>query len=97
MFLVTYRPGPSWLPGKPLSQQPLAEHFKYMVSLYAKGAMKFAGPFTDDTGGAGVLEAASKDEVEALVTGDPAVIAGVLAYEIHPWNLVPWDQYLKNR
>jgi uncharacterized protein YciI len=94
-FLVTYRPGPSWLAGKPVSQQPLGEHFKYMVSLYAQGAMKFAGPFADDTGGAGVLEATSKEEAESLIAADPAVTAGVMTYQIHPWNLVPWDKYVK--
>jgi hypothetical protein len=32
-FLVIYRPGPSWLVGKPISEQPLKEHGKYMLSL----------------------------------------------------------------
>lgn len=54
-FLVIYRPGRSWVQGKTVKEQPLPEHGKYMLSLYAKGSMKFAGPFTDDAGGAVVL------------------------------------------
>lgn len=33
-YLVVCRPGPAWLPGKPLSEQPLQEHGKYMLSLH---------------------------------------------------------------
>src|SRR5689334_5666433 len=47
-FLVIYRPGPAWLMGKPISEQPLKEHGKYMLSLFAKGSMKFAGPLSDN-------------------------------------------------
>jgi hypothetical protein len=36
-FLVIYRPGPAWLPNKPPSEQPLLEHGRYMLSLFAKG------------------------------------------------------------
>jgi hypothetical protein len=54
-FLVIYRPGPAWLVGKSVSEQPLKEHGKYMLSLYVKGSMKLAGPLTDNAGGAVVL------------------------------------------
>src|SRR5688572_30368617 len=36
-YLVVYRPGPSWLPGKPVTEQPLKEHGRYMIELYTKG------------------------------------------------------------
>ena len=94
-FLVIYRPGPSWLQGKTLSEQPLKEHGKYMLSLYAKGSLKFAGPFTDDAGGAVVLEVAGEDEARTIVAEDPAVKSGVFIHEIHPWALVQWDKYVK--
>jgi uncharacterized protein len=94
-FLVIYRPGPAWLPGKPVSQQPLTEHGKYMLSLFAKGSMKFAGPLTDDAGGAVVLNVADEAEAKAIVAADPAVKAGIFVYEMHPWGLVQWEKYLK--
>ena len=51
-----YRPGPAWLTGKSVMEQPLKEHGKYMLSLYIKGSMRLAGPLTDNAGGAVLLE-----------------------------------------
>ena len=94
-YLVIYRPGPGWLVGKPVSEQPLKEHGKYMLSLYMKGFMKLAGPLTDNTGGAVLLAVANESEAKALVTDDPAVKSGVFVYEMHPWKLQPWDEFAK--
>jgi uncharacterized protein YciI len=94
-FLVVYRPGPSWVTGKSLSEQPLKEHGNYMLSLYTKGSLKFAGPFGDDAGGAVVLEVSSEAEARAIVAADPAVKSGIFLHEMHPWTLVEWDKFLK--
>ena len=94
-YLVVYRPGPGWIAGKPVTQQPLGEHGKYLLGLYAKGTLKFAGPFLDDTGGAVVLEASDEAEAKALVAADPAVMANVFQSEIHPWRLVDWERFIK--
>ena len=96
-FLVIYRPGPAWLAGKPVWEQPLKEHAKYMLSLYVKGSMKLAGPLTDNAGGAVVLAVADESEAKAIVTEDPAVKAGIFVYEMHPWELKPWDEYAKKK
>lgn len=95
-YLVIYRPGPAWIPGKPLKEQPLKEHGKYMLSLYKSGILKFAGGFRDNAGGAAAFEAENEDEAKAIVAADPAVISKVFLYELHPWGLVDWEQYLKN-
>ena len=94
-FLVMYRPGPAWLAGKSVSEQPLKEHGKYMLSLYVKGSMKLAGPLADNAGGAVVLEVADQPEAQAIVAQDPAVKSGIFVYEMHPWELKPWDEYAK--
>jgi uncharacterized protein YciI len=94
-FLVIYRPGPAWPPGKSVSELPLKEHWDYMVSLYANGTMKLAGPLTDNTGGAVVLEVASEAEAKEIVTNDPAVKAGIFLHELHPWAPVLWDNHVK--
>lgn len=96
-FLVIYRPGSAWLPGKPLSEQGLAEHFQYMLDLYEQGKLKQAGPFTDDSGGAMILEAADAAAAQAVIDSDPAVKKNKMTPEIRPWRLVPWDQHLKKR
>ena len=94
-YLVVYRPGPAWLIGKSVTDQPLKEHGKYMLSLYIKGSMKLAGPLTDNAGGAVLLEVSDEAKAKAIVANDPAVKSGIFLYEMHPWKLVPWDQLAK--
>jgi uncharacterized protein len=93
-YLVVYRPGPAWLPGKPISEQPLKEHGRYMLSLYKKGTLKFAGPFGDNSGGAMAFEAADDDDAKAVIGADPAVASQVFVAELHPWNLMNWEKFL---
>lgn|GEM_PF-790452 len=94
-YLVIYRPGPAWLVGKSVLEQPLKEHGKYMLSLYTKGSMKLAGPLTDDAGGAVLLAVTDESEAKTIVTADPAVKSGIFVYEMHPWKLQPWDEFAK--
>lgn len=94
-YLVIYRPGPAWLTGKSVMEQPLKEHGKYMLSLYIKGSMRLAGPLTDDAGGAVLLAVSDEAEAKAMVANDPAVKSGIFVYEMHPWKLQPWDELAK--
>ena len=94
-YLVVYRPGPAWLTGKSVMEQPLKEHEKYMLSLYIKGSMRLAGPLTDNAGGAVLLEVSDEAEAKAIVANDPAVKSGIFVYEMHPWKLQPWEEFAK--
>ena len=94
-YLVIYRPGPAWLEGKSVFEQPLKEHGKYMLNLYIKGSMKLAGPLTDNAGGAVLLVVGQESEAKAIVAEDPAVKSGIFLYEMHPWKLQPWDEFAK--
>jgi uncharacterized protein len=94
-YLVVYRPGPAWLTGKSVMEQPLKEHGKYMLNLFIKGSMKLAGPLTDNAGGAVLLEVSDNAEAKAIVANDPAVKSGIFVYEMHPWKLQPWDEFAK--
>jgi uncharacterized protein YciI len=94
-YLVIYRPGPAWLVGKSVLEQPLKEHGKYMLSLYIKSSMKLAGPLIDDAGGAVLLAVADESEAKTIVAADPAVKSGIFVYEMHPWKLQPWDEFAK--
>ena len=90
-YLVVFRPGPQWLPGKPLSAQPLREHGAYMLDLYRRGVLKHAGGFMDDSGGAMVFEAADEPAARELIIKDPAVAAGVFVFQLQRWRLVDWE------
>ena len=62
-------------------------HMANITSLYNAGKLKVAGPFGDDGDWRGIFifDCATKEEVEKLLATDPAVVAGRLAYDIHPW------------
>lgn len=96
-FLVVYTPGPAWVEGTPVREQPLGRHGSYLLDMYAEGKLKFAGPFTDDAGGGVVLAVADMAEAEAIAQNDPAVQSGVFVYRIHPWELVDWAFHLDRR
>jgi uncharacterized protein len=89
-FLIIYRPGPKWLEGKPLSEQPLRDHGRYMLDLYRRGILHSAGGFGDDSGGAALLNASNLDEARGHAEADPAVVAQTFVFELHEWRLVPW-------
>jgi hypothetical protein len=42
-----------------------------------------------------VLDVANEAEATEIVKGDPAVQQRIFVYELHPWDLVPWEKYVK--
>jgi uncharacterized protein YciI len=64
-------------------------HRQYLASLKEKGQLAASGPFTDDSGALIVYEAASAEEAERLLRGDPFHQHGIfLRYVLRPWNPV---------
>jgi uncharacterized protein YciI len=68
-------------------------HLVHQFSLREEGKMRLFGPITDECDyiGIGVLTVPTREEAEALVQRDPGVLAGRLAFEIHPWFTTPGD------
>ena len=62
-------------------------HMANIKRLYNDGKLKVAGPFGDEGKWIGlfIFDCETKEEVEKLVKTDPAIAAGRLNYEIHPW------------
>ena len=62
-------------------------HMSNMQKLADMGKLIVAGPFGDrgDWRGIFIMDVKTKEEAEELVKADPAVVAGRLRYEIHPW------------
>jgi uncharacterized protein YciI len=90
-YLCVYKPGPRWLQGKPLSEQPLREHGRYMLDLYKRGVMRLAGRFADGSGGAMLFGASDDAAARAIVDADPAVVAQTFTYELRQWAFVDWE------
>jgi len=65
----------------------LHQHLRNIVALLNSGKAIIAGPFADDADLAGIfiLRAKSGEEAKAWVDADPAVKAGLLTPEMHPW------------
>ena len=64
-----------------------AGHMANIQKLAAAKKLKVAGPFLDDGDlrGIFILDVATPEEAKRLTDADPAVQAGRLIMEIHPW------------
>jgi uncharacterized protein len=64
-------------------------HRQYLASLREHGQLAASGPFTDDSGALIIYEAATREDAEKLLQGDPFYENGIfLHYVLRPWNPV---------
>ncbi len=63
------------------------QHLAYLNSMAESGLLNVAGPFLDKGDWRGILIFNTDDveKVHRMVADDPAVKAGRLIYEVHPW------------
>jgi uncharacterized protein YciI len=90
-YLALLTRGAKWTPEKtPATAELQKAHMANIVRLAEMKKLVVAGPFGDDgvLRGIFVFKVASLDEARALSETDPAVQAGRLAIDLHPW-LVP--------
>ena len=87
-YAAYYEPGPKWLQGKPLKDQPLKPHVDYLISLHEQGKLCMGGPLADGSGGLVIFIAENQEEVDALVLSDPAITDGILAVTVKKWSRV---------
>jgi uncharacterized protein YciI len=87
-YMIMLVKGPKWTPEtSPALEQLQKDHLDHLRSLWAAGKMVVAGPLTDGgtIRGLCVYKVGSIEEARALASDDPAVKAGRLAVEAHPW------------
>jgi uncharacterized protein YciI len=80
--------GPAWTPKTtPETEKIQNDHLANIQRLAAAGKLVLAGPFTDDgpLRGIFVFQGVTREEAEQLCASDPAVKAGRLRIELHPW------------
>jgi uncharacterized protein YciI len=90
-YLALLTRGVKWTPEKtPATEELQKAHMANIIRLAEMKKLVVAGPFGDNgqLRGIFVFKVASIDEARALTETDPAVQAGRLAIDIHPW-LVP--------
>ena len=86
-FFVLLKKGPNRNQDSVTAAQIQKGHMDNINRLAASGKLNVAGPFLDegDMRGIYVFDCSSEDSVKAMIEGDPAIKAGRLIYEIHPW------------
>ena len=90
-YLVLLTRGEKWRPEKtPATEELQKAHIANIVRLADLKKLVVAGPFGDNgqLRGIFVFKVASIEEARALTETDPAVKAGRLAFDLHPW-MVP--------
>jgi len=89
--MAIMKKGPKWATIKEDDRDSIQkQHLANVLSLLNSGKAIIAGPFRDDSDliGIFILRAASIEEAETWIDSDPAVKAGLMAPEMHPW----WSQ-----
>ena len=84
---LLYR-GPNWTPeSTPETQKIQDGHMANIQKMHAVGKLAVAGPFSDDGDlrGIFIFQNTTLDEARALADQDPAVQAGRLRFDLHPW------------
>ncbi len=87
-YLRLLKKGPLWTAQEtPELARLQAAHVAYGRQLMEAGTLVINGPLLDDADlrGVGVFRVGSLAEAQALSDADPAVRAGRLISEIHPW------------
>jgi len=80
--------GPKWSPERTAETEALQNaHLANIQKMAQEGKLLVAGPFLDDGDlrGLYIFRVASMAEAESLAATDPAVRAGRLKLEFHPW------------
>ncbi len=93
-FIILWNPGPAWVPGKTVREQPYwDEHAAFMDPLFDNGMVVLGGPFADATGSLVVVEAENEQEVTNIFMRDPFLTHGIFALN----RLKQWTLFLDAR
>ncbi len=90
-WFVMLKRGPKRDQTADVAKQLQAGHMANINAYAEKGVLQIAGPFLDDGDWRGIfiLDVPDRAAAEAMCNDDPAVKAGRLACEIHPWMSQP--------
>ena len=86
-IMVFLKAGPNRSQDSVTTSKLMEGHLNNIERLMKEKKMVLAGPFLDDGmyKGIFILDVATLDEAQKLLSSDPAIKAGRLDYEIHPW------------
>lgn len=86
-FMVFLKRGPNRSQDKQEAEEIQKQHLAHLSKIYKMGKTSITGPFGDDGDIRGIViyNTATKEEAEKLAKQDPAVRAGRLIVEVHPF------------
>jgi uncharacterized protein YciI len=86
-FMVFLTAGPNRTQDSITAAKIQEDHLANITRLFNEKKMVMAGPFLDEGMYKGIFlfDVATEAEVRQLLQTDPAIKAGRLGYEIHPW------------
>lgn len=86
-YLVFLKAGPNRNQDSATAEKIQKEHLRYLTDLYHNGYADILGPFTEnkDIRGIVIFNTGTAEEARKLAEADPAVKAGRLTVEVHPW------------
>ena len=88
--LVILKHGPNY--GTPGADRIIWEHGRRNMALRQAGELAIVCPVRDDTEVAGIgIFGRDPEAVREIIAGDPAVLAGVLTFEVHATRGFPGD------
>ena len=68
-------------------RQTMREHTQHLVTLHSRGELLFAGPCLDGAFALAAFTAESPEHAARIFNADPAVRAGIVQAELHPFHL----------
>lgn len=86
-YFILLKTGPNRTHDSATAAAIMKGHLDNITRLFNEKKLVLAGPFLDDSEYRGIfiLDAPSLEAATRLADSDPAIAAGRLAYEIHPW------------
>jgi len=86
-FFVMLMKGDNRMQDSTTTSKLQAGHIANIEQMEKDGKLCLAGPFGDDGNWRGILimDVKTIEEAKTLIDKDPAIQAGRLKYEIHPW------------
>jgi uncharacterized protein YciI len=86
-FMVFLKAGPNRTQDSATAAKIQEGHLNNITRLFNEKKMVMAGPFLDEGIYKGIFlfDVATEEEVKQLLQTDPAIKAGRLDFEIHPW------------
>ena len=86
-FFVMLMKGDNRMQDSTTTSKLQAGHMANIEQMEKDGKLCLAGPFGDDGNWRGILimDVKTIEEAKTLIDKDPAIQAGRLKYEIHPW------------